>query len=67
MEASGTQSESQLRQMNITELAEEARSAWSDVKGRIPSDVLTQIEPHFNVLTDPSYVKQFAKSGGSNS
>ena len=43
--------------MDLTTLANESRQAWERVKSQIPENVRSEIEPHFNVLTDKGYIK----------
>lgn len=53
-----TPNERELREMDLHTLAQSSRSAWEQVKNQIPAEARKTLEPHFNVLTDQSYIQQ---------
>jgi hypothetical protein len=52
--------EGELRKLDLATLATQSREAWDSVKDEIPEEIQARIGPHFNVLTDPGFLREKA-------
>jgi hypothetical protein len=63
--------ESDLRQQNITELAQSTRDVWAGFKSNVSQNDLSPeareqfeaLETHMKVISDPNYVRQQIQAG----
>lgn len=67
MDETQSPSPEELRKLDVASLAKQSREAWNKAKSQIPQQVRQELEPHFEVLTDSSYISEQLEIAGGTS